>query len=220
MNEDYYPPIFLSGELPKRIPDEIIWLILCLKRMGIVLPKDLLRMIYYEFLHVVAFVKTESRFIHSQIYIEQYDFAIIDVLVGEAIFFNDCRYPVSNGKKYLICPKLDWLYITIRGDEYSVIYYSFVDRRSPLAISFSQIMSRLNSDIDGTTLMYLDKTIRKDNDDLEVFSKKNNPELQQHIDVCLKYGVITLEDPLPSRKPRYYIDEAETIYVINQERLV
>lgn len=214
MNEHYYPPIFLTGELPKRNPDEIVWLVLCLGRMGIVLPKDLLKKIYDEFLQVITYESFQRRCaLRAETTIRRgYDFVLIDVREGERIRFNDVNYSVSNGKKYLLCSKLNWLDVVVHGSDYTISYYYFDLGSHALATSFRRILNGLNSHIDGERLMYFGhKTIRKDSSEVKVFDRKSNPDLQEDIDVCLRHGLITWKDPLPEKRVRCYVDETGAV---------
>ena len=215
MSEHYYPPLFLTGELPKRNSEEIIWLILCLKTMGIKIPKDLLQTIYWEFLDVVEWKRGESYYTSNQNSIRrEYDFAVIEVQSGATIYFNSVGYALMEGRKYLLCPNLlPWISIVvINGGKYSVSYYSFADEKSAIRVSFNAISSSLNSNIDNEGLLYLSQNnFRRINRELTVHQKENNPNLQEHIDICLKYGVISLTDPLPFRDASCLIDETGAI---------
>lgn len=214
MSEHYYPPLFLTGELPKRNSEEIIWLILCLKTMGIKIPKDLLQMIYWEFLDVVEWKKDELHCVSGQFPIMKiYDFAVIDMQSSSLIYFNDLAYTLREGSKCLLCPNLfPWISIVVvNGGKYSVSYYSFSDEKSAIRVAFNAISSSLNSNIDNDGFLYVSKSCRKIDTELTVHQKKDKPNLQEDIDVCLKYGVISLTDPLPSRIARCVIDETGAI---------
>lgn len=94
---------------------------------------------------------------------------------------------------------------------YIVKYFSFTDTTSLLYVSLDKISSALNHCIDNKSLLYvsgeIDGSINGDNTILTVLSKDRHPEIQDDLNICLKYGIITLDDPLPDRKQKYNITE-------------
>jgi hypothetical protein len=213
MSDEYHPPFFLTGKLPKRNPDEIIWLILCLKRMKIRLPKDLHRIIYEE-LRIVQLMKAEilctptahSGQIATTVRLDPlYDFVFIEPKSNGKIVFNDLSFHISGGKSYLICMSLlKYLFVDVECDKVSISSWSFIDRQSRLCKAYKMISVALNSEIDCVTVIYHNNTITKSHGEFVSLSKKAISK--RDVELCVKHGIILPEDPFP-RKAKYYIDE-------------
>lgn len=215
MDDEYHPPIFLTGNLPKRDSTQIIWLMLCLKRLNIKLPKDIYRMIYEEFypIRLDKFELHLKYIVNHALHIDS-DFVVIrPKLPGTIDFSHGLSYSISVGNTYLLCPQLlRGVYMTeVKCERVSIEYWSFIDQTSPLSLSFYGLAHALNSDIDGLTLMYTSGTVRQARGKLVRSSKILYPKTQEYIDECLKHGLICLVDPLSRQVTGYINNEGKGI---------
>lgn len=216
--EEAYPPVFLTGKLPKRNPEEILWLILCVGRMGIKVPRDIYKFIY-EFLREVTYEGFEMAGPQVPLLIStDRDFVILKPEADGHLYFNQLRYKLRSGKKYFLCPGLlDSKFTDIKAICNGFIfvdYWKFVDRASPLCLAYHTISTELNSNIDTKTLQYVKgrfrTTIIKDNPTPTTLKKKCYPEGHKHIDLCIKHGLICYGQDIP---------EVVQIYEESQKRL-
>ena len=117
------------------------------------------------------------------------------------ITFNDVFYKLPEGKECLICPnRLPYMEIIVLGCSYSISYYSFLDRTSQPCLHFSSL-SVFNSSINGEIIAYSHGIMSRGTIKSQITGNATYySNLQWSINICLKYGLITLVDPLSEKK--------------------
>lgn len=209
MNPEYYPPIFLTGKLPKRNSDEIVHFILCAGRLGFEFPKDVRKMIYEE-LHIVKLERLDIHYKYTgSVKLDRrFDFITIEARSDGVICFNDIAFCMTKGKTYFVCSMaLFYVSTEIDFEEAAVTYWSFIDKKSLLYTSFLEISYCLNGNINDETILYLSGTMRKDSKSLTRMDRQTNPEIQACLDLCIKHDIICFNDPLKDRTPTRYLDK-------------
>lgn len=211
-------PVFLTGSLPKRDPAPMYEFILCVRRLGIQIPKDIYRMIYEE-LRLVALDKAStyySRIPSNPVLLAlYYDFVILNTVTDGVLSFNDLQYHLpANSTYFLFTGALRHLSVSIVCKQFRVQYHSFIDRDSPVCSAIYSI-SGLNSNLGPNTVMYLNHSVQFDNCQLLRLPKE---KFKAAIDICLRHGLVSLEDKLKrehvgwldhddgQRKPLYWTD--------------
>lgn len=209
-------PVFLTGSLPKRDSSAMYEFILCIRQLGINLPKDIYKMIY-ERLRLVALEQERvyySRISSGPIALDLcYDFAVVKTETDGVLVFNDLQYRLtSNSTYFLFTGALRRLYVSILCSQFRIEYYSFIDRNSPVCHSIYSISGGLNSNIHTSTLLYLHESVQSNSDTLIRLPKE---QFKIAIDVCIRHGVVSLDDKL-KRKYDYWLDHYGITHINNE----
>lgn len=203
-------PLFLTGKFPKKNPKEILQLILCLRSFDIKIPKDILKMIYEmtsdfkvtSYCYVGNVQMNAFQFKHAM------DFAVVTMEEDGKITFSGEEFTLLKSRQYtFFVGALPYLDIRMSNKcNFCVDYWTFKDKNSPLRKAMYRLSAVLNSNVDNRTFMYKRGSMCTFDNILMKFSKGVFENMKSDIELCIRNGLVSFEDPL-KRIPKYFMDE-------------
>jgi len=230
----HYPPMFLTGKLPRTEPIRTITFILCYQSMGIKLPKDIVKIIW-EIIQPVA-----KRQIKSDDDCEG-DFTFVEVTGTDPyVIFNDLRVllksssvsieswhgptlpPLEIGKRSFIltgasrntdisfhdCKVVESWNLRLVSIRYASV--GTIKQYHPLTVIWSAlnctVQSNMNLQKDSSLIFaYLNDSISIAMNNLVRMIKISGNDFTAYIEECIKQKVITLDIP---KEIKFKLDRA------------
>ena len=204
MNE-YHVPLFMTGSLPKRDPNDMWTFIICLSRMNIEIPKDILKMIYER----MSLVKLRTSIIHvgtSKLTKIQMlgDFLVITAHVKTLIYISRKEFELPEDATYLFYTGRSKYIIGITSMFATLNYWEFIDNQYPLKDAIGRLSTCMNYQINGSRVSYNGNSIGIFNG-VNIFGL-TWPQWQEDVSICMKHELLTFDDPI-SEEGKYAQNE-------------